>query len=262
MKIEQLKKAELVDYCKSIGIDSNKKSKKVLMEEVYEYRVQKIKEAKESGNSESLLIAEIEALAEVYSGNLKIKIDERKEEMKQDDTSHYLIYRVLGISSEDCQLIDEYQNTGRFLYKYAGSFLEEAASLCLEYNNPESKKTTVKNNQGKKPKTFEIDFLDGNNAIEIKWRDATTDGDHITKEHTRVKCIQSHGYKPIRVMFYYPQRTQAQRIQETLKTIYAGVKGEYYAGNDAWEYIQKYSSYDLKAILTTIADKRTPENED
>ncbi|MCG8319776.1 MAG: ApaLI family restriction endonuclease [Cytophagales bacterium] len=112
-----------------------------------------------------------------------------------------------------------------------------------------------------RPKTFEIDFLDNNNAIEIKWRDATTDGDHITKEHTRVKCIQSHGFKPIRVMFYYPQRTQAKNIQETLKTIYAGVNGDYYAGDEAWEFIKSYSCYDLKAILTTIADKRTPEDE-
>lgn len=62
-------------------------------------------------------------------------------------------------------------------------------------------------------------------------------------------------------MFYYPQRTQAKKIQETLKTIYAGVEGEYYAGDDAWKFIKEYSSYDLKAILTTIADKRTPENE-
>ena len=261
MKIERLKKAELVDYCKSIGLDTNKKGMNVLMEEAHEYRAKKIKEAKKDDNGKSLLITEIEALAQTYSDNLKTKIDERKEEIKQDDTSHYLIYRVLGISSKDGQLIDEYQNTGRFLYKYAGSFLEEAASLCLEYNNPDGQKTTVENNQGQRPKTFEIDFLDGNNAIEIKWRDATTDGDHITKEHTRVKCIQSHGYKPIRVMFYYPQRTQAQKIQETLKTIYAGVKGEYYAGDEAWEYIQKYSGYDLKAILTEIADKRTPENE-
>ncbi len=250
-----------MDYCKSIGIDTEKKGKKILMKEANEYRTNKLKEAKDKDNSEILLIEEIESLAKTYSENLKAKIDERKEEMKQDDTSHYLIYRVLGISSKDGQLIDEYQNTGRFLYKYAGSFLEEAASLCLEYNNPEGQKTTVENNQGQKPRTFEIDFLDGNHAIEIKWRDATTDGDHITKEHTRVKCIQSHGYKPIRIMFYYPQRTQAQKIQETLKTIYAGVQGEYYSGDDAWEFIKSYSGYDLKAILTTIADKRTPENE-
>ena len=114
----------------------------------------------------------------------------------------------------------------------------------------------MENTLGKKPKTFEIDFLNKNDAVELKWCDATTDGDHITKEHTRVKVIKDHGYKPIRVMFYYPQRSQAIKIQETLKTIYAGVGGEYYAGDDAWEYIQKITGYDLKAILTEIADKR------
>ncbi|CAA6812040.1 MAG: Unknown protein [uncultured Sulfurovum sp.] len=48
--------------------------------------------------------------------------------MKLDDTSHYMIYKILGISFDEGILIDEYQNTGRFLYKYAGSFLEEVAS--------------------------------------------------------------------------------------------------------------------------------------
>lgn len=49
---------------------------------------------------------------------------------------------------------------------------------------------------------------------EIKWRDATTDGDHITKEHTRVKVINEKGYIPIRVMFYYPQRSQAKKFKK------------------------------------------------
>jgi hypothetical protein len=95
-------------------------------------------------------------------------------------------------------------------------------------------------------------------ALEVKWRDATTDGDHITKEHTRVKVIQSYGYKPIRVMFYYPQREQAIKIQETLKTLYSGVSGEYYAGDDAWDFMEKYTKIDLKKILSDIADERTP----
>ena len=148
----------------------------------------------------------IKNLAESYSNNLKEKIAGRKEEMKGDDTSHYLIYRVLGITSKEGELIDIYQNTGRFLYKYAGSFLEEAATLCFNYKYPEGIKSKVKNTLGKRPSTFEIDFLNENDAIEVKWRDATTDGDHITKEHTRVKVIKEHGFKPIRVMFYYPQR--------------------------------------------------------
>lgn len=202
----------------------------------------------------------IKELAETYASNLKEKIDERKEAMKSDDNSHYLIYRVLGITTKEGELIDVYQNTGRFLYKYAGSFLEEAATLCLNYKFPDGIKTKVENTLGQRPKTFEIDFLNGNEAIEVKWRDATTDGDHITKEHTRVKVIKGHGYKPIRVMFYYPQREQAIRIQETLKTLYAGVEGEYYGGDEAWDFLKTYSGVDLKSILTEIANERTPED--
>lgn len=202
----------------------------------------------------------IKELAETYASNLKEKIDERKEAMKSDDNSHYLIYRVLGITTKEGELIDIYQNTGRFLYKYAGSFLEEAATLCPNYKFPDGIKTKVENTLGQRPNTFEIDFLNGNDAIEVKWRDATTDGDHITKEHTRVKVIKGHGYKPIRVMFYYPQRDQAIRIQETLKTLYAGVEGEYYGGDEAWDFLNTYCGVDLKAILTEIANERTPED--
>lgn len=57
----------------------------------------------------------------------------------------------------------------------------------------------------------------GLNAIEIKGRDATTDGDHITKEHTRIKAIKNAGFIPIRIMFYYPNRQQAIKIQQALK---------------------------------------------
>jgi len=91
------------------------------------------------------LIQNIKNLAEIYSANLKGKIETRTEEMKADDNSHYLIYRVLGITTEQGQIIDLYQNTGRFLYKYAGSFLEEAATLCLKYKFPEGIKTNIEN---------------------------------------------------------------------------------------------------------------------
>lgn len=204
----------------------------------------------------------IKDLAEVYSTNLKGKIEARTEEMKTDDNSHYLIYRVLGISYQEGQLIDQYQNTGRFLYKYAGSFLEEAATLCLNFKFPDGIKTRVENTLGQRPKTFEIDFLNINDAIEVKWRDATTDGDHITKEHTRVQVIKNYGFKPIRIMFYYPQREQAIKIQQTLKTLYLGVNGEYYGGDEAWDYLKAYSGVDLKDILTQIANEKAPVNED
>ncbi len=61
------------------------------------------------------------------------------------------------------------------------------------------------------------------------------------------------------IMFYYPQRDQAIKIQETLKTLYRDVEGEYYAGDEAWLYLKAYSGVDLKAILTQIADERIPE---
>ena len=204
------------------------------------------------------LYIEIKSLSDKYASELRSKIDERTEEMKSDDNSHFLIYRVLGISESEGNLIDIYQNKGRFVHKYAGSFLEEAAVLCLKHKFPNGSKTRIPNILGKKPATYEIDFLNKSDALEIKWRDATTDGDHITKEHTRVKVISQKGYKPIRVMFYYPQREQAIRIQETLKTLYEGIKGEYYAGDDAWNFIKNYTGFDLKEILEKIADERTP----
>ena len=204
------------------------------------------------------LYIEIKSLSDKYASELRSKIDEHTEEMKSDDNSHFLIYRVLGISESEGNLIDIYQNKGRFVYKYAGSFLEEAAVLCLKHKFPNGSKTRIPNILGKKPATYEIDFLNKSDALEIKWRDATTDGDHITKEHTRVKVISQKGYKPIRVMFYYPQREQAIRIQETLKTLYEGIKGEYYAGDDAWNFIKNYTGFDLKEILEKIADERTP----
>ncbi|SJZ29643.1 ApaLI family restriction endonuclease [Treponema porcinum] len=204
------------------------------------------------------LYIEIKSLSDKYASELHSKIDERTEEIKSDDNSHFLIYRVLGISESEGNLIDIYQNKGRFVYKYAGSFLEEAAVLCLKHKFPNGSKTRIPNTLGKKPATYEIDFLNKSDALEIKWRDATTDGDHITKEHTRVKVISQKGYKPIRVMFYYPQREQAIRIQETLKTLYEGIKGEYYAGDDAWNFIKNYTGFDLKEILEKIADERTP----
>lgn len=72
---------------------------------------------------------EIFELSNKYSNELNLQINSRLNEMQNDDTSHYLIYRVLGITDQEGNLIDVYQNKGRFLYKYAGSFLEESALL-------------------------------------------------------------------------------------------------------------------------------------
>lgn len=199
---------------------------------------------------------DIQLLADQYAMELKQQIDMRIEEMKADDTSHYLLYRVLGVTDEEGRLIDLYQNKGRFLYKYAGAFLEEAAKLCIKNKYDDASKVKIENLFGVRPKTFEIDCLVGKLAHEIKWRDATTDGDHITKEHMRVKAVSKMGYVPIRVMFYYPQRTQAKRVQETLETLYRGVGGQYYYGDAAWNYIEEFTDINLLEILEMIARSR------
>lgn len=199
----------------------------------------------------------IKELADSYAAKLDRKVISRIEEMKRDDISHHLIYRVLGIADNEGELIDLYQNKGRFLYQYAGSFLEEATRICVKERYPCAQfNVKLVNSLGTSPKTFEIDCLVKNLAHEIKWREATTDGDHITKEHTRVIVIKNQGYIPIRVMYYYPNRVQAIRIQETLETLYKGIGGSYYYGDKAWEYIKEYTGIDLLGILERIASSR------
>jgi len=63
-------------------------------------------------------------------------------------------------------------------------------------------------------------------------------------------------------MFYYPNRQQAIRIQQTLETLYQGLKGEYYYGDAAWQYVMDRTGINLKAILITIAkENKTQANE-
>lgn len=138
----------------------------------------------------SSLEEKIHNLAQKSSEALLKQINFRLEEMKVDDTSHFLIYRVLGITEQEGRL-----------------------------------------------------------------------GDHITKEHTRIKAISTAGYKPIRIMFYYPNRQQAIRIQQTLETLYKGIGGEYYYGESAWNYVTERTGIDLKAILQRIADQNTASDE-
>jgi hypothetical protein len=198
----------------------------------------------------------IQELATTYTNQLEKVTANRVLEMQKDDVSHYLIYQVLGVTEQEGQLIDVYQNKGRFLYKYAGSFLENATKLCFKAAFPEAASLGISNTRGQRPKTFEIDCLVGQEALEVKWKDATTDGDHITKEHTRIQVIAEAGYTPVRVMFYSPQRTQAIRIHQALKTLYQGIGGQYYFGDTAWSYVKHKTGVDLKAILERIASQR------
>ena len=187
----------------------------------------------------SPIAARLSKLADNYAAALKRQVDARIIEMESDDKSHYLIYRVLGLTVGEGDQIDLYQNKGRFLYKYAGTFLENAARMCFEEKYPEAASIRIPNTLGSRPKTFEIDCLVATEAYEIKWRDATTDGDHITKEHTRLRTISAAKYTPIRLMFYYPNRKQAIKIQSVLSDLYKAMGGTYYHGIAAWEHLAR-----------------------
>lgn len=214
-------------------------------------------------NPEAMQVEEkIRTLAESYARDLEAKTNKRVTEMDGDDTSHRLIYRVLGVSEEEGHRIDIYQNKGRFLYNDAGAFLEKAAVECFRARFPSAASRRIPNTRGKKPKTFGIDCViergaTERDAIEIKWRDATTDGDHIAKENDRVSVIAEAGYRPVRVMFYAPQRKQAIEVQRKLEKLYADLKGQYFHGPAAWKYVHDYTGLDLKAMLERIAKERS-----
>ena len=195
----------------------------------------------------------IRALAQKYADSLQKMVAQRTVEMQNDDKSHYLVYQVLGVSTQEGDMIDLYQNKGRFLYRYAGAFLEQATIVCFKSQFPDATSFRILNTLGQRPKQFEIDCLIGQDAYEIKWRDATTDGDHITKEHTRLKVIANTGYTPIRLMYYYPNRTQAIRIQSVLQDLYKANNGQYFYGDAAWQHVENKTGIKLKAILEKIA---------
>ena len=197
----------------------------------------------------------IHSLAREYADRLSRRVDARVIEMEQDDNSHYLIYRVLGVDDVEGRLIDVYQSKGRFLYNYAGRFLEAATKLCFSERFPDSASLRVPNTQSPRPRTYEVDCVIGSDAVEIKWRDATTDGDHVTKEHARLQSVRDAGYTPVRVMFYYPNRLQAMRIQRTLETLYKGIGGEYHYGDSAWNYVERRTGIDLLGILKGLAEE-------
>lgn len=199
----------------------------------------------------------ISRLAESYAQRLAARIALRKEEMAADDTGHYLVYEVLGISREEGAKIDDYQNRGRFLYRYAGGFLEDAVVACFAQRYPDGRSADVPNAVGSSPQTFEIDcYIKELGAIEIKWRDATTDGDHIRKERDRLQSIKQAGFKPVRLMFYEPNREAAIRIQKSLAGLYEEMGGEYHSGESAWSYVKNHTGVDLKAILEAMAKEQ------
>lgn len=195
------------------------------------------------------LLSALNEIVERSRASLHKKIKERRVEMAKNNLEHFKLYELLGFSEKEGRKIDLYQNIGRFAYKYAGALLEEATVAVLQYTKG-GQGIRIPNTISQNPKNFEIDFFvrSDNKAHEIKWRDATTDGDHVRKEHNKIQCIIDAGMIPVRVMYYMPNRNQAIRIQERVIAIY-GRHGEAYTGKEAWDYIRNYTGFDLYAYL-------------
>lgn len=202
----------------------------------------------------------IKLLIEHRQYELSKKIGEREIAMEQDNNDHYLIYNLLGISNEKGYEIDLYQNVGRFLYRQTGELVEEIALETILHKFPNATvNARIPNNISPKPVMFQIDCLveERLDAIEIKWRDATTDGDHIRKERDALLATIDQGYNAIRVMFYYPNRQQAIRVQDNLHKFYDNNNGQFYAEETAWEFMKEYTGVDLKKLLMEIANEQS-----
>lgn len=177
--------------------------------------------------------------------NLQDAIDARQAEMAGNNLEHYMIYQLLGLSQDEGHNVDVYQNIGRFVYKYAGALIEEATIAILS-ETKEGGSIRIVNTITNNPGNFQIDFFsrEDNKAHEIKWRDATTDGDHVRKEDNKIRCIVAAGMIPVRIMYFMPNRRQAIRIQNRVTDKYR-VYGEAHIGADAWSYIHEYTGFDL-----------------
>lgn len=187
----------------------------------------------------------IHSMINLYRNALHVAINDRIKEMNSDLNEHFIIYKTLGIHDDEHHKIDIYQNIGRFIFKYAGALIEDIAKIALG-----GERVHIPNVISSSPKTFEIDCYTAsdNKAHEIKWKDATTDGDHKKKEECKVMGIVDKKYIPVRIMFFMPERTQAIAIQKKIIALYRE-NGEAYIGEEAFEYVKNYSGIDIKKLL-------------
>jgi hypothetical protein len=201
-------------------------------------------------NSNEALINILDKIYNEHKEILKQKIDARKIELKNENNSHWELYQLLGgFDKSESFKVDYYQNVGRFFFKYAGSMLEKMVIEIIK-NKKKAEKIYIENTISINPKKFEIDcFVEKDNrGHEIKWRDATTDGDHKKKEETKLKQMEKNNIIPVKIMFYMPEREQAKKIQTKIIKLYE-VKGFSYVGDEAWKYITNYCGFNLRNFL-------------
>lgn len=177
-------------------------------------------------------------------------------ELQADLNTHHRLYRLLGIDAEQGELIERHQNVGRLLWNNLGGLIEEAVKTCFRSRYPDAAPGRVA--ASGRARGYQIDLIVDRDAYEIKWRDATTDGDHDKKERARLGAISDAGFRPVKLMFYLPQRAPARRIQERLAALYLQLGGICHVEDAAWRHVHERTGVDLGAILTRLAEGDEP----
>lgn len=130
--------------------------------------------------------------------------------------------------------------------------IEDMVKECLQDLPGYNSTTRLPNLIGNRPAYHEVDCTIGQFAYEIKWRDATTDGDHVAKEIERIKNFKAHGYTPVRLMFFASDNKNSKSIQARIAREYHDAGGQYYCEQAAWDHIREVSGHDLQKILENI----------
>jgi len=182
----------------------------------------------------------------------------RMAEMDLDHNAHRLVFKAFGVRDDEAELIDRYQNKGRLLYAQAGQVMGKALLACFQSADPAAARKMVPNIVGTnpRPKEYEIDcLLSSNEGIEFKWRDNTTDGDHVRKEENRIRSILAAGYVPVRLILFAPERKAAMKVQRKMKPLYDSSGGRFLVGDEAFRFVEDRTGIDLHAILAGMGQE-------
>lgn len=158
------------------------------------------------------------------------------------NTDHYELYNVLGI--EDASLMEREHYKMRVVAANVGRMMEEVVIATLLHKFPQAKpKHKVANIRSPSPSMYEIDCLIDNTAVEIKFRETTTDGDHAKKEENKLQTIIDYNLIPVRLIMY------GTPTSKDLIEAYQQNDGLYLVGDEAWQWIQDQTGVDLRSVL-------------
>lgn len=191
----------------------------------------------------------IHAIVDKHHHQSRQRIEQSLADLKQAQHDHEWMLELAGGVGEEIRQMESAHQSLRIIYRAAGSIMEESVKACLCRLKNYQPSQKLDNLIGNRPKQHEVDCLVGNRAYEIKWRDATTDGDHRSKEIERIRNMLAHGLTPVRLMFFIPHNKSAMAIQQSVRKSYEELGGHYHCGPDAWEHVKKLSGHDLRQIL-------------